>query len=957
MKKRLLSTMCLLPIFGSVLAQKVAVSGFVKDSETTEAMLRATVQVMSPDTTKMIAGTVTNNIGGYTVKNIPAPGSYVVKISYIGYHDFYKPIQLREKQTTHNVGTSMLIPSTIMLQTAVVTGVLQQSEVKEDTVLFNADAFKIPEGSALEELIKKIPGAEVDDNGAITVNGKKVRKILVKGKEFFNNDTQMAMKNLPADIIEKVKVYDKKSDNARITGIDDGEEETVIDLTPKKGMDKGWFGNIDMSVGTHERWGGRTTINRFADKFHASIVENLNSTGVQQSTQTGLNLSYKNEVIDIGGNVRYNTSKNDSWSKNTSENYVRSDMTTFSNRFNKNKSHSHSFSGDMKIEWKIDSMTTLLFRPDFSLGDNDSWSSGQNARFNKDPYLYDEHSQPLDVLKTGVPADVFDSLLNDIINYQDQASCGDGNSGNASGQLTISRRFVNKRNISFRMNGNWNESKNKNFNASKVTYNPTSGNDSTFLYRYRTSPQESESFSTGFSWNEPMNFLEGLSLQLNYTFSHSKRNNDSKTYDMGDVLRQKNMVAALLADSLGYLPEDYLRYEDEKLSRFTDDINNDQNIQLGVRYNTEAITSDLGMQFQPQHQRMAYRYQNIDVDTARNFFRMSPTLNFRYRFTRQHYVRFRYRGSMGKPSLTDLIDLTDDSDPLRTTKGNPDLKPSFTNNFSLEWNNYITARMQNFNANIGFETTDNSISNKTEYNPQTGHTTSYRDNINGRWSMNASFNFGTPLFTEHIMLNTNTNASYNNNVAYIQQDNQTLKNTVVSIGLRQSLRLTYRRDHWDVSAYGNINYGNSNSELVPKNNKNTYDFSYGVSSTGNFTNGFGFNTSVNMSSRRGYDYADANTDELIWNAQVSYRFLKGRKGTVSLQAFDILHTRSNISRQISATSRNYSENSNVYSYYMVHLIYRFNLFGTAKGRKAIRQQRRMREMSDEQIRQLPSNTE
>lgn len=951
MKKVICLAILLLSVFSGALAQKVAVSGFVKDSETTDAMIRATVQVMDADTTTMIAGTVTNNIGGFTVKGVPTPGTYVVKISYIGYHDIYKRIELKEKQTTHSVGTSMMIPNTIMLQTAVVTGVLQQSEVKEDTVLFNADAFKTPEGSVLEELIKRIPGAEVE-NGSIKVNGKSVNKILVKGKEFFNNDTQMAMKNLPAEIVDKVKVYDKKSDNARITGIDDGNEETVIDLSLKKGMDIGWFGNIDMSVGTHNRWGGRATINTFADDFHANLIENLNSTGVQQSTQTGLNLSYKNDIIDIGGNVRYNTNKNDSWSKNRSENYVRSDMTTFSNRFNKNINHSNSISGDMKVEWKVDSMTTLLFRPNFNFGSNDSWSSGENARFNRNPCDFDEHINALEVMRTKQPEELYDSLLLYLSNYQYQASKGDGRSSNASGQMTLSRRYKNRRNISLRLNGNWSESKSKNFNASNVAYNPLLGKDSTFIYRYRTSPQNSESVTIGGTWSEPITSIEGLNLQLNYSFSHSRRNNDSKTYDMGDVLRHTHKITDLLADSLGYLPEEYLLFEDQALSRYTDDINNDQNIEVNARYNTSTITSNIGIQLQPQHQRMAYRYQNADVDTSRNFLRVAPTLEFRYRFTRQHYVRLRYRGTMSKPSLTDLIDITDDSDVLRTTKGNPNLKPSFTNNISLEWNNYITARMQNFNANISFQVTDNSISNKTEYDPLTGHTTSYRDNINGRWNLNASFTFGTPLFIERLMINTTTNASYNNNVAYIIQDKQTLTNTVKDINLRQNIRLTYRTKVWEISAHGNINYGNSASELVPKNNKNTYNFSYGLSTNGNYENGFGYNTSINMSSRRGYDNADDNTNELIWNAQVSYRFLKGKKGTISLQAYDILHTRSDISRQISATSRSYREDSNVYSYYMVHLIYRFNLFGTPQGRKNIRQQRRMREMTDDEIRNM-----
>ncbi len=937
-------------VVSSAMAQKVAVSGFVKDSESADALIRATVQLMSADTTKMVSGTVTNNLGGYTIKNVPAPGTYIVKVSYIGYHNFFRKIELKEKQTTFSVGTTMLIPNSVMLQTAVVTGVLQQVEVKEDTVIFNADAFKTAEGSVLEELIKKIPGAEVDDNGGIKINGKKVTKILVKGKEFFNNDTQMAMKNLPTEIIDKIKVYDKQSDNARITGIDDGEEETVIDLGIKKGMNQGWFGNIDAGIGTKEQWNGRAMINRFTDYTQASLIGNIGSTGTRQNTQTGLNVAFDLNTLEIGGNIRYNTNKTDSWSRSSSENYVMKDMTTFSNRFNKNISHNNSLSGDFMIEWRIDSLTTLLFRPNFSFGSNDSWSRGQNATFNDDPYKIDSEIKPLEVLKNQEPVDVYMDLAAITTNYQDQASKGDGTSNSARGNMTLSRRFKNGRNISLRLNGDWSNNQSDNFNSSNVTYNPTSGMPDNFIYRYSDAPQKSEGVTAGLTWSEPI--YKGLMLQLSYQFSHSNRNNDSKTYDMGNRIKQLVSIKSLLEDSLGYLPDWYKEAEDKALSRYTDDINNDQNIQITARYNTNFITSDIGVQFQPQHQRMEYRYQGADVDTSRNFFRVAPTVNFRYRFTRQHYIRFRYRGNMQKPQLTDLITITDTSDPLRTTIGNPDLKPSFTNNFSLEWNNYVTSRMQSYNANISYQFTDNSISSKTEYEKTTGHTTTMRENINGNWSANAAFTFSTPIFIDRIMLNTSTSANYNNNVAYIYQNQETLKNTVKDIGLGERLSLTYRTDWWDVSASGNVNYQNSDSELLPNNNKNTWNFNYGLSTTGQFENGFGYTTSINMSSRRGYDFADANTNELIWNAQISYRFLTGKQATISLQAYDILQTRSNISRQISATSRSYSENDNVFSYYMVHFIYRFNLFGTREARQNVREQRRMRGMSDSQIRSM-----
>ena len=227
------------------------------------------------------------------------------------------------------------------------------------------------------------------------------------------------------------------------------------------------------------------------------------------------------------------------------------------------------------------------------------------------------------------------------------------------------------------------------------------------------------------------------------------------------------------------------------------------------------------------------------------------------------------------------------------------------------------------------------------------------ENINGNWNINGSVGFSTPLFVERLMLNTNTNVGYRNNVSFLYQNFETYKNTVKNTSVGERLSFTYRETYWDVSLSGNLNYSNSKSMLMPANNQNTFNFNYGLSSTGQFDNGFGFSTDINMSSRRGYTRSDANTDELIWNAQISYRFLQGRKASIRLMANDILQQRSNISRNISATNISESENQTIYSYLMVHFMYRFNIFGTREGRRELREQRAMRGMSDEAIRNMP----
>ena len=923
-------------------AQKTRVYGRVFDSQSGEALVRATVQLMKPDTTSMITGDVTGSLGTFTIKNVAA-GDYVVKISYIGYHNFFRKITVAAKQQEQNVGTVMLVPSSVLLETAVVSATLPQMEVKEDTLIFNADAFKVPEGSVLEELIRKLPGAEVSSDGTIKINGKTITKILVEGKEFFSNDKSMAMKNLPSEIVDQVKTYDKQSDMAEMTGIDDGEEETVIDLTIKKGMKQGWFGNIDLAGGTEDRFSEKIMLNRFADNTQASLIGSYNNTndqsfpggggrgmggngGETKSGMGGFNFALERGDWEVGGNVRYSGNKSNTTTRSSSQNFVTT-STSYSNAFSQSVSTNNNINGDFRIEWKPDSMTTMLFRPNFSFGNSKSNSTGENATFNYDPYS-NGITDPLSQL------DLIDDSIK--VNYNGTGSKSKSNSYSLGGNLIINRRLNNVgRNFSINVQASYSDNTNKSYSLSDVRYFQY-GDSTELTYRYQTTPNYSASYTIGFNYTEPL-IAKKLFLQLSYRFNHSKRHSDGSAYDMGDV---EYLVDSIRATGAGYLPAGYKQYLDSDLSKYTDNWNDIHNIDVQLRLVTTFINMNVGVSIEPQHQKVKYQYQGLDTIASRNFARISPTLNFRYRFTKQHVLRVRYRASTQQPEITDMFNMTDNSDPLNIREGNPGLKPSFTQNISVDWNDYVTSTLQNFNARLNFSTTANSISNRTEYNESTGGRTTRPENINGNWDLSGNFGFNTPVFTDNLYFNTSSSASYQNNVAYIYQDEQSLKNKVKNLSLGERLTINLRQTYWDVSLEGSLTYNNVRSELVPTNNRDTYDFSYGASANMNLDNGFAASTNLSMSSRRGYSSADMNTDELIWNAQVSYRFLKNKVATISLQAYDILNQRSNISRMISATSRTDSETNAVNSYLMAHFIYRFNMFGSAQARREMRERRR-----------------
>ena len=938
--------MLLVPLVSQ--AQHTRLFGRVFDSDAAEPLSYATVQVLKADTTQLVAGGVTSQTGNYVIKNV-SPGNYVVKISYIGYHNFFRAVTVKEKQLELNVGTVMMIPSSVMLQDLVVTGTLKEVEVKEDTLIFNAGAFKVPEGSVLEDLIKKLPGVEVSDDGTVKINGKTVSKILVEGKEFFGNDKSMSLKNLPSNIVDKVKSYDKQSDMARMTGIDDGEEETVIDLTIKKGMKQGWFGNVDLAGGTRDRYSEKAMINRFKDQTQASVIGSFNNVndrgfsggrgggganGVVKRQQVGGNFALERGDWEIGGNVRYNGSSSDSWTRTSSQNFVTT-RTSFSNSFNQNRNRNHSTTGDFRLEWKPDSMTTLNFRPAFSFGGSDSRGTGLSATFNADPYDTANSTEAETTITN--PLAQFDLISDAVkVNLNRSGSLSEGDNYSFNGNLILNRRLNSVgRNFSINLRANYSNNESRSYTLSDVSYYQF--DDSVRLtYRYRTTPNWSKGYSVGFNYSEPL-VPKTLFLQLNYRFSYSRRHSDGKAYDMGDV---EYLVDSIRAAGAGYLPDGYVRYLDDELSRYTDNENRVNNVDLQLRWVTSNVNLNAGATFEHQNQRVDYDYQGLDTLASRNFIRISPTLNFRYRFHRQHTLRIRYRGNSQQPNMTDMFNMVDNSNPLNIRMGNPGLKPSFTNNLNIDWNNYVSTTMQSFTANLSLSNTLNAISNRTQYNDDTGGRITRPENINGNWNVSGNFNFHTPLFVDYLTLNLNTSARHNNNVAYLYQDNQALKNNVRQTTLSERLSVNFRKDmsvfSYDLSFNGNVSYNHTRSQLVPANNRDTYDFGYGWSGNMNFNSGFGFSTNMNMNSRRGYSSADMNTNELIWNLQASYRFLKGKAATVSLQAYDILNRRSNISRTISATQRSDTENNAIYSYVMAHFIYRFNLFGTRQSRRDMR---------------------
>ena len=272
--KKALMTLVLVAMALMVKAQGT-ITGKAVEAESGEPLPSATVKLLKKRDSTLVKGVVTDYDGNFRIA-VPNDGKYILKISCVGFKNYDKDISIGGKNVA--LGKVSMKTDAIMLEGATVTANAAKVTLKEDTFVYNAAAYRVPEGSVVEELVKRLPGAQVSDDGKITINGKEVKKILVDGKEFMTGDTETAMKNLPTSVIEKVKAYDEKSDLARISGIDDGEEQTVLDFGIKRGMNKGVFSNIDAGVGTENRYSSRAMGAVFNDKLKVMGFFNANNT-------------------------------------------------------------------------------------------------------------------------------------------------------------------------------------------------------------------------------------------------------------------------------------------------------------------------------------------------------------------------------------------------------------------------------------------------------------------------------------------------------------------------------------------------------------------------------------------------------------------------------------------------------------------------------------------------------
>lgn len=909
------------------------ISGNVHDAELKEPMVQATVQLFWAKDSSFVGGTVTDLRGNFAVE-APSNGIFRVKISSIGFQPIQREVTIRRNQSV-DMGQLMMATDAVLLKEAVVTGRAAQVVVKKDTLVYNPEAYRTPEGSPIEELIKRIPGAEVDEDGNITINGKAVKKILVDGKEFMLGDVETALKNIPVEIIQNMKFYDQQSDQARITGIEDGNKETVIDFTIKKGMNRGYMTNLDLAGGTEHRYASRGMASSFTDKTRFVLMGNFNNKdenagwwnrrGLNANKMLGTNFNYDDgEKLKADASVRWNHRDGDNQSENASENFYSQTNRTFSNSFSRSLSRSNNWNGNIRVEWKPDTLTNLLLRANGSMGTNDGLSTSMSATYDDDPYLY--VADPL-----GMVHDTTSPLYSHLVNHNHGASLSYGENKNAWAMLQLYRRLNPRgRNITLRVEGSMGDSDNRNVSNNEVALHRV--DSSYYTARYNTTPSDNKSYVLSALYSEPL--WKGAHLQFNYELRYNQNKSDRQTYDFSHLPTNPfSDIAPSYRDwdpwigSFDQAALDTLL--DKNLSRFSEYKNYTHNIRVTLRHWQEEYDYNIGVLVQPQHSNFVQDYRGIYVDTIRNVTNITPTIDFHYKFSDQQNIYVHYRGDTRQPDITQLLEIRDDSNPLYITSGNSGLKPQFTNSLNIYYNNYIQKYKRSIVLYGNYRHIRNSISNMVTYNPETGGSESRPENINGNWNADGGFNFSTAIDSMgHWNVGSDTRLRYNNYVSYVSQGvSGSVKNTTKSTNVTQRLNASFRNDWLEVTLDGNVNYQHSRNELQPSADLDTWRFSYGGQMMVRLPIGLEISTNIHENSRRGYNDPSSNTNELIWNGQISKTFLKSKTLVVALNFYDLLGQQSNYDRWVNATGRSDTRYNSINSYAMLHVRYRLNMFG------------------------------
>lgn len=937
-----ISTLFCLVFSVTAFAQTGIIKGQLKDTATKQNLQGATISVLDKDSTLISFG-ISKADGSFQVNNVPV-GNNLLLISFQGYRSEYKNIVVSKENAVTDLGTIILTDAAKDLGN--VTVIAAPVSIKGDTTEFSANSFKTKPNASTEDLLKKLPGVQVDKDGNVKAQGEDVKRVLVDGKRFFGDDPKMATRNLPSDVVDKVQVYDAQSDQSAFSGFDDGNREKTINIITKKDRRKGYFGKVSAGAGDNERYAANLSVNRFNGNQQLSFVGQANNTNQQNfsmqdllgamggtgmfgggsggggmmSAMGGRGMSNIGNFMGSGtqpgiartiaGGLNYN----DAWSKYTSvsgsyfynnmnvlngsdrlrETFVQNDSSLFSrsnnNSTNKNQNHRFNF----EIDHKIDSFNSILIRPSFSYQQNDSYTESNS--FTTKGKL---------------------SNVNDLLSK----SSSNGNGFNFNNNVLFRHRFRKKgRTLSVNLTQAFNESVTgrRNINYRNNYFGGFSFSDTTDLLS--DIDRNGRTLGGNISYSEPIDKKSQMELSYNYSNNRNESTQETNRYDDG--------VAKYVQDTV--LTNDFL--------------NNNISHRINVNYRRQvnkewSYTLGLGVQ------RATLESDNRTKNTllTQSFNNIFPTVSFQYSKNRARTLRFNYRGSTRQPNISQLQDVIDITNPLNIRRGNPALNQEFNNNLSLMYTSFDIFTFKNFfvGANGGF--VSNKIANylTTNFKSQSvgysedsiplspGAQYSRPVNVNGAYNFSTFVNYGFPIKKIKANVNFTTTALFNRDVTLVRDISETspvrsyTKNYVLAERISFNMNL---KDRFDLNFSSTTSYTIAKYSRQSALDNNSFSQMFSMEPTYTTKNGwiFGLDFDYNIYRGQGEGF---NQSVPLFNTSISKQVFKNKAGEIKLYVFDLFKQNQSITRTV---QENFIEDVNtqvLQRYVMLSFTYNLRKFG------------------------------
>ena len=877
---------------------------------------RATVGVYiagGKDTIK----TLSNNVGFFLIKGIPQR-KFVLSIASLGYGTKLKAYTIPEGEEVLKLDSIKLIQEYSSMQEIVIS--TPPIVVKEDTVEYKADSFRLKPNAMVEDLLKKMPGIEVDKNGNITAQGKTVSRVRVNGKDFFSNDPKAATQQLSADMIDKVQVIDDYGDLANVSGIKDGEPDKIINLQLKKDRNKGVFTRTVVGGGTNDRYAGTANVNVFNNETQVSVFGGANNNntstfnfdggsnnggggnfgggsggarafqvnvggnnqggiggdeGLRVSNSMGMNFrrDFKEKKGSVYGNYSYSERNTDVSREVASQNFFQS--TKFLNSQNtQSLSNSRNHRASINVEWNIDSFNYIKFIPEFTVRDNDSRSGSDFGYLRND----------IDLTSNGI---------NDDTSYS--------KSPNFNGSLIFNHKFKKRgRNLSVNIGGGLNSTDGEALKLN-ITNNYFPTLSAIVLDQRILTDNRSNNYNIRLNYSEPI--MKDRYLDFIYAYSRSYTRNDRNT-------------EVLDANTNNYLFSDLLSNE------FENDFIN-QRIGTNLRTVKKKYNYSIGASAQPVDQRgKTFNSTGQTVYAPIKRLNLLPSANFAYNFTRNKTLRFFYNGNARTPSFTQLQPVTDVSNPQYQTKGNPELKPEQAHVFSMTFNNLNFLTGQTFFVGANYNFVNNQIVNNTKRLGTNGSQLTTYENVNGNYTVSGFYNFSKPWNNRTHIISANGVIAYNNNISLIDSQRNIGKNLLLSQGLKYEFNW---KDWLEIDFGGRYGLNKVTYNLPGQPNVNYTSWTLTNNSRVDIPGGIVFRHDLEYIINKGLS-SSVNQNIVLLNASLEKTLFKKKNGIFRLSGFDIFKQNQAIARTINGNNIVDTRVNRLTRYFMMSFIYRFNKY-------------------------------